>query len=248
MSDEDQELDRFDRIMKLTPRRFHISASPPFAAPYDNSFVLCGQVNGDEDDGSIFGNQRDGIRNCKPGIWTSRTLPVSDAFKLENFNPEDGEFEALLYWVTEGTVDLSQSVEDWEAYEASTAESDAAVPLKTLFPKGTQWKRSGSYYDDGGVLAIISTDYLSRDAASKIMGVETEDEECDLGYYYDTLTYDHDCFTLGGMSCTFPLTFVLPNSQLTATCSWPRRSWWSTKSCGCGRKWTSGCCETLHGR
>lgn len=210
--------------MALTPRRFHISATPPFPAPYNDSLVLCGHVNGNKEDGSIFGWQREGIKNCKPGIWTSRKLPVSKAFRLESFKPEDGEFEALLYWVAEGAIDISQSIEDWEAYEVATHERDAAVELKTLFPKGTKWKRNGSYYDDGGTCSIISTDYLSRDAASKIMGLEAEDNELNLGPYFETLTSRWDSwkapgaedscgFTLGGMNC-----MIGRPSNLVKTC------------------------------
>jgi hypothetical protein len=209
---EQEEGERFNRIMALTPRRFHISATPPFAAPYNDSLVLCGHVNDDEDDGSIFSHQRSGIKNCKPGIWTSRKLPVSEAFRLDNYNAEDGEFEALLYWVADGEIDISQPVEEWKAYEEATRESDTAVNLETLFPKGTEWKRSGSYFDDGGTFSIISTDYLSRDAASKVTGIEADSDELDLGHYFETLTLHgweappgdkNGDFTLGGMNCMF---------------------------------------------
>jgi hypothetical protein len=206
----EQEGDRLDRIMALTPRRFHISAKSPFTAPYDDNLVLCGHVNGDEEDGSIFNYQRSGIKNCKPGIWTSRQLPVSKAFRLENFNPGDGEFEALLYWVSEGEIDMAQSIEDWEAYEVATRESDAAVDVKTLFPEGTKWKRAGSYFDDGGVCSVISTEYLTRDAASKIMGLASDDEELEMGFYFETLTVEgNDGFTLGGMNCEFKICHLL---------------------------------------
>jgi hypothetical protein len=208
MAEEEHEQDRFSRIMALTPRRFHVSRSPPFAAPYNDSLVLCGHVNDDDEaGGEIFGRQCEGIKNCKPGIWTSRKLPVSDAFKLDNFATEDGGFEALLYWVADGEIDMSQSVEAWESYEAATLKRDAAVDLETLFPKSTKWKRSGSYYDDGGTCSVISTEYLTRDAASKVMGIAVDDEELDLGYYYETLTLNgwdgsgKADFTLGGMNC-----------------------------------------------
>jgi hypothetical protein len=206
--------DRFTRIMALTPRRFHISATPPFAEPYDDSLVLCGNVNEGKEDGSVFGNQRSGIKNCKPGIWTSRILPVSKAFRMESYQPEDGEFEVLIYWVSEGEIDMSQSVEEWETYEERTRQSDAAVELTTLFPKDTKWKRAGSYYDDGGVCSIITTDFLTRDAAGKIMGLDVDDEEFNLGFYFETLTLNgweastdgkNAGFTLGGMNCEFEL-------------------------------------------
>jgi hypothetical protein len=217
MATQKEEGDRFRRILALTPRRFHISATPPFAAPYDYSLVLCGMVEGGEEDGSIFSTHNEGIKNCKPGIWTSRKLPVSDAFKRENFLPEEGEFEALLYWVSDGLIEISQPVEDWEAYEKATREHDIAVELKTMFPNGTKWKRNGSYYDDGGVCSIISADYLTRYAASKIMGISFEDDDFHLDGYFGTLTEhgweylepatteDNYSFTLGGMNCMLNL-------------------------------------------
>ncbi|KAF2427525.1 hypothetical protein EJ08DRAFT_662829 [Tothia fuscella] len=187
MAEEEQ--DRFTRIMDLTPRRFTYQQhhhSPP---------ALC---------------YREGIKNCKPGIWTSRKLPVSKVFRLDNPNVDDGEFEALLYWVADGRIGLSQSIKDWESYEAATRDVDAVVDLKTIFPDGTKWKRNGSYFDDGGTCSVISADYLTRKAASRIMNIKPEDEELELGYYYETVTihgWGHSSgnkkntdFTLGGMN------------------------------------------------
>jgi len=198
--------DRFTRLQALTPRRFHISASPPFAAPFDANFVLCGHVNSEYDaSGSQFFGQHFGIRNCKPGIWTSITRQVG---------PLDEEFslECILRWVEPGTIDVSQSVEDWEKYEKETREKDAGVKVSEIVPKGTKWRKAGSYYDDGGVCSVISTEYLSMDVARKIMNVE-EEEEVDYGFYTETLTLngwemgagENARFTIGGMNCTFAL-------------------------------------------
>ena len=66
--------------------------------------------------------------------------------------------ECVLRWVCDGSIDLTQSVEEWEAYEAATAEIDAAVPLSGLVPEGATWRKAGTYYSDGGTLCVVSTE------------------------------------------------------------------------------------------
>lgn len=70
------EENRFDRILKLNPCRFHISDNPPFAA----GLTLCGTVNGEEEDGEQFFTQLSGIRSWKPGIWTSIRSIIPNPF------------------------------------------------------------------------------------------------------------------------------------------------------------------------
>jgi hypothetical protein len=199
--------DRFARLMALAPRRFNISASPAFPPPYDVSFVLWGGLPNDiGDDGSHFFYQHNGIRNCRPGIWTSRKLPVSKAFQTETYKPENGEFEVILYWVDDGEIDMGLQADKWEEYERATREVDAQVNLKDVIPEDAEWKRAGTYFDDGGICAIISANYLSRDAARNIMDENVD--EVELLHYYETLIsngsfwgYPGNNFTLGGLCC-----------------------------------------------
>jgi len=124
---------------------------------------------------------------------------------------DDFSVECILRWVEAGTIDISQPVKDWEAYEKETREKDLEVKMSEIVPKGTKWRKAGSYYDDGGVCSVISTEYLTKDAAKKIMfGAEGEEEEIDFGFYTETLTLNgwemsagaNERFTIGGMNCT----------------------------------------------
>ncbi|TVY78470.1 hypothetical protein LSUE1_G006575 [Lachnellula suecica] len=179
--------DRFTRLTELTPRRFHITANPPFGV----GFVLCGHVNeGNEDDtGSQFFNQRGGIANCKPGIWTSMTRQVGDP-------GDDFSLECILRWVEPGTIDLSQSVQDWEAYERETREKDLEVKSSKIVPEGTTWQRAGQY------LMMVGS------AAKLMFGTENGEEELDFEFYTETLTLNgwemgagaNARFTIGGMN------------------------------------------------
>ncbi|KAL5314711.1 hypothetical protein ACEPPN_017357 [Leptodophora sp. 'Broadleaf-Isolate-01'] len=97
---------RFNALQELTPRHFHISENPPFSI----GFVTFGHENEDIDEDGLerFFLQQEIIRNCKPGIWASRSR------KLEYVHEDAGDCdrEAILYWVAEGTIDITQSVED----------------------------------------------------------------------------------------------------------------------------------------
>lgn len=156
-----------------------------------------------DDTGSQFLMKRDGIKNCKSGIWTSMIRGVGE--------PEDDfSIECILRWVEPGIIDMAQSVEKWEKYEKETREKDLEIKMSEIVPKGTKWRRAGSYYDDGGVCSVISTEYLTMDAAKKIMfGTEEDEEEVDFGFYTETLTLngwemgagENERFTIGGMNC-----------------------------------------------
>lgn len=198
---QDEQTTRFDRLLALMPRRFHISTNPPFGV----GLVLCGQVNDndDDEDGSQFQAQRDGIANCKPGIWTSMTREVPK----DNPDALDGGLECILRWVEPGTIDISQSVEKWEAYEKRTRGIDVEVKLSQIVPKGTKWRRAGGYFSDDGLCNIISTEYLTHEAAKAIQfGPEDEVDE-EFGGYYDQITLQgleptldaNQHFTIGGM-------------------------------------------------
>ncbi|KUJ24385.1 uncharacterized protein LY89DRAFT_713248 [Mollisia scopiformis] len=198
---DEQEDDRLRQLTTLTPRRFHISANPPFGI----GFLIFGHENEDyhEDNLEEFFNMSDQIRNCKPGIWTSMTRELSDA------EPDQPDRECILRWVCEGSIDLAQSVDDWKAYEEATRQGDAAVTISKIVPPGTKWRRHGSYFDDGGICTIVSTEYLTHKAARAIMfGDGDSDEELDFGYYLETLSLngadigvgDQEGLTIGGMN------------------------------------------------
>ncbi|KAG0651857.1 hypothetical protein D0Z07_0803 [Hyphodiscus hymeniophilus] len=193
---------RFDRLIALTPRRFHISSEPPFGV----GLVLCGHVNADDDDGSQFFMEHNGIRNCKPGIWTSLAVFSQD---------EGGEemTECVLRWVEDGSIDLAQDVKQWEEYEGRTRKLDAesfksVEGMVGKDGKVLEWKRKGTYYDDGGVCNVVSTEYLTRAAFEKIVDAEQRaDLEEGYGFYVETLTLSafdgppgNERFCIGGMS------------------------------------------------
>lgn len=196
----EEEKSRFDRLISLTPRRFHISENPPFGV----GLVFCGHVNANDDSGVLFFRNRAGIPNCKPGIWTSIILPVPG---------DEGMMECILHWVESGAIDLGQSVEEWEGYERETRKLDAESweewRKKNDWDKerkeGVNWRNDGTYYDDGGLCNVISTEYLTREACEKMMA---EDGEYD--FYLETLTLSvmdgepqNSGFCIGGMSCKF---------------------------------------------
>ncbi|KAE8440671.1 hypothetical protein EG329_006835 [Mollisiaceae sp. DMI_Dod_QoI] len=198
----DPRYDRLRELTALTPRRFYISASPPFGV----GLLIFGHENEDYDEDSLeeLFNMSDQIRNCKPGIWTSIARKLPDA------EPEMPDYECILRWVSDGSIDISQSVEDWKAYEEATRESDANVKLSEIVPPGTKWRRFGSYYDDGGVCTIVSSEYLTHKAARAIMfGDPESEEELDFGYYLESLSLngadigvsaEQERFTIGGMN------------------------------------------------
>ncbi|KAI5460297.1 hypothetical protein BGZ63DRAFT_424812 [Mariannaea sp. PMI_226] len=194
--------ERFDQIMEISPRRFHITASPPYGV----GIVFCGQVQTEEESLDELTTQRDGIVNCKPGIWRSA---VKEVPPYGTSPPELGPYlECYLYWVCDGAIDLAQPVDEWETYDKESRESDATVNLDSILPKGVKWTRAGSYYDDGGACNVLSTEYLTKDAAKKVMFEDSEEEEeLDFEYYLATITLNYQDgkvensgFTLGGMS------------------------------------------------
>ena len=191
-------LNRINRIRALTPRRFHISENPPFGA----GLVLCGHLNANDDSGAQFFLRHDGIRNCKPGIWTSVAVDVPDS--------EQGMMECILRWVAPGSIDLGQDVEEWAKYEAETRKGDLAAWEEGKGVEGIkgEWREDGQYYDDGGICCVISTDYLTREALKEIVG--KEGEKGGYGGYVETLTLSifdgpkgNEMFCIGGMCCKF---------------------------------------------
>ncbi|RFU29410.1 hypothetical protein B7463_g6922, partial [Scytalidium lignicola] len=195
---------RFDDILALGPVRFYVSPEEHF----DGGLALLGNENGESAEKVVSTSPTfEAIPNCKPGIWTSRSR------KVPSDNEGDADTECIVYWVADGTIDLAQSVEDWKKYEEETRDKDGAVKLSQIVPKGTKWRKAGSYYDDGGICNIISTVYLTEDAGKKVMfGTEEEEHELNYGYYVESLTLGYqdnesliangrnEMCTLGGMS------------------------------------------------
>ena len=144
------------------------------------------------------------ITNCKPGIWTSRRRKLAS-----------GRCEFIFYWVAPGTIDLNQSVDDWKRDEEETREKDSMVKLSQIVPKGTRWRRTRDYLDSGGILNILSTEYMTPEAARSIIyGDSKAGRELNYGQYLETLTLafsrrkaNNEMFTLGGISCK--ITFIL---------------------------------------
>ena len=165
---------------------------------------MCGHTNLDETDGSQFFHEASGIPNCKPGIWTST---------IHDDSRDDGMIEFILRWVAPGSIDLDQSVEDWEKYEQETRKIDADAWEEWMKKngweaaenqQGVKWRKDGSYYDDGGLCNIISTEYLTTEAYEKILA----GEKGGYGYYVETLTLSgmdgepqNSGFCIGGVSC-----------------------------------------------
>lgn len=86
------------------------------------------------------------------------------------------------------------------------------MKISKIVPKGTKWRRYGSYYDDGGVCTIVSSEYLTHEAARAIMFGDTDkesEEEMSFGFYLETVSLngvgmsvrDPPRVTIGGMNC-----------------------------------------------
>lgn len=227
-------MDRFKEIQNLGPVRFYVSPEQPFGG----GLALLGNENTDSAEEMVSTSSNfDVIPNCKPGIWTSRVR------KIEPQKEGYPDTECIVYWVADGAIDLAQPVSEWKKYEEETRDKDAAVKLSQIVPKGTKWRRAGSYYDDGGNCNIISTEYLREETARNIMfgdkkweigedeqdeedDGESEDEELDYGYYIESLTLGYsdnetlianghnEYATLGGMNFLQDIVGGPPNIAL----------------------------------
>ncbi|KAL7928582.1 hypothetical protein V8C35DRAFT_317915 [Trichoderma chlorosporum] len=190
---ESEEGDRLARLLSLCPRYVVVPANPPDGI----AFALTGQCQ--EWDHVTY--QHSGISNCKPGVWKAevRTLPGAEL--------GDADREACLRWVAdldESTeLDFAVSLNEWQAWEQMFKDRfDDSVQ----WGEGVTWKHGGTYYDDGGLFNVISTAYLTLEAAAKVDGDEyTEDD----GYdgYLEMITLNDSLmdnernsgFTFGGL-------------------------------------------------
>ena len=153
--------------------------------------------------------QDEGIKHCKPGIWTS-------VKKLTGREHPDFSEEYFLYWVEAGTIDISQSVDDWKAYEDATRPTDEEDTEARL--SKFKWKDYHTYYDDGGVCSVISTEYVTEEAARRVQfqDVATQDDH-DHDFYMEMIAMkarDSEMgnagFTIGGLSCMYDGCFSFP--------------------------------------
>lgn len=77
--------------------------------------------------------------------------------------------------------------------------------------EGIVWKHAGSYYDDGGVLNVLSSAYFTPEAVQMIMEgcnhEEWDDGSEDYEFYLDSATssifWNRDEFTIGGLHRKF---------------------------------------------
>ncbi len=204
--------DRFNAILRLSPRYVIVRASSPDGV----CFRLAGHTNELEQ----LGQLHSGIANCKPGIWKALAKPTPD--ELQKL---DVCWEVCLRWVGElepdTELDFAAGLEQWKDWDRKMQEKFGDVGG---LGDNLVWKSDGAYYDDGGLCNVISSDYLTESAAKDIMkgrkmedggdaddeNDEDEDEETEMGYYLEKITLnedslgdwlDNDTFALGGLNC-----------------------------------------------
>lgn len=92
-----------------------------------------------------------------------------------NFGDEN---EFIVHWVRDGSIDLGMPLEDWRAWERNQTELDGELEkIRFKAPEGsTKWMKAGSVSTDGGCL-LIAQEYLTEDAAKKIMLDKAEKKE-----------------------------------------------------------------------
>jgi hypothetical protein len=198
-------MNRLDALLRLVPRRFHISSNPPFGL----GLVISGEITIDDE----F-DESDGIKNCKPGIWTS----VRRNGRHVGLPHMDFSKEFILYWVEAGTFDISQSVADWHAYENATRHMDEEKADAQLAK--FEWIPYSSHCSDDGICAVISTEYLTQEAARRVQfgsdNTAGSDDPEDYSFYLDMVSRNvlespirSEGFTIGGLSCMYVVALVL---------------------------------------
>ncbi|KAL6900029.1 hypothetical protein GGI43DRAFT_406137 [Trichoderma evansii] len=169
ISSTSEEGDRLRSLLSLCPRYVVVPPNPPDGI----AFALAG--NSQEWD--HLTDLHSGISNCKPGIWKGEMKLIEGA-ELGNCDRE-----ACLRWVAdldeETDLDFSISLNEWQAWEQMFKDRfDDADAVQ--WGEGTSWKHAGTYYDDGGLLNVISMAYLTREAAHMVLeGRDYEEQEID---------------------------------------------------------------------
>ncbi|KAK5999169.1 hypothetical protein PT974_01559 [Cladobotryum mycophilum] len=194
--------DNLSELLTICPRYIIVPPNPPEGI----NFALCGQLQSFDD----LTDLHNGISNCKPGIWKAehKNIPGVDF--------PDPTSEACLRWVGEldesTDVDFGTSLEEWKSWDQKLkARFDAATEVRKL-EQDLTWKLDGTYFNDGGVFATVSTAYLTREAAEAILGDSLDDEFDDdeyVGFLERTTLNDaasdpeeierNSGFTLGGL-------------------------------------------------
>ncbi|KAL7786969.1 hypothetical protein V8C37DRAFT_391360 [Trichoderma ceciliae] len=198
---EFEEGDRLSSLLSLCPRYVVVPHNPPGGI----SFVM----TGDSQEWHDLTYLHSGISNCKPGIWKAEVKAIPGA-ALGN-----ADREACLRWVADlndsTELDFSISIHEWQGWEQMFKDQfDDSVE----WDESIAWKHAGTYYDDGGIFNVISTAYLTREAAVMISeGGNPEEDDIDEDEYagfLDTITLNdnpingadrvrNQGFTLGGV-------------------------------------------------
>ncbi|KAH0497566.1 hypothetical protein TgHK011_004863 [Trichoderma gracile] len=187
--------DRLASLLSLCPRYIVVPPNPPDGI----AFAMTGHCP-DSDQLTYW---HSGISNCKPGIWKAEIKRVPGA------QHGDADYEACLRWVADldedTELDFGASLDEWQAWEQMFKDRfDESIE----WDDGVTWKHGGTYYDDGGILNVVSTAYLNHEAAAKVLGDDYNEDIYDS--YLEMITLndnpinEEDCqrnygFTLGGL-------------------------------------------------
>ncbi|KAK1255645.1 hypothetical protein MKX07_007904 [Trichoderma sp. CBMAI-0711] len=187
--------DRLSSLLSLCPRYIVVPPNPPDGIAF--------AMTGDCQDWDQLTYWHSGISNCKPGIWKAeiRSIPGAQC--------GDADYEACLRWVADldddTELDFGASLDEWQAWEQMFKDRfDGFLE----WDSGIIWKHGGTYYDDGGIFNVISTAYLTHEAAAKVLGDDFNEDEYD-GYLEMITLNDNPIneedgqrnygFTLGGL-------------------------------------------------
>lgn len=196
---------RLESLLSLCPRYVVVPPNPPDGI----AFCLAGNIQ----DWEHMFELHDGISNCKPGIWKAEVKYIEGAER------GDCDREGCLRWVAdlndETELDFTIAPDEWQAWEQMFKDKfDDAVK----WDEDIAWTHAGTYFNDGGTFNIISTAYLTREAAVMIQEGDNLEEMDDdeWGCYLETIANNeepineedmvrNEDFTLGGFHCKFQL-------------------------------------------
>jgi hypothetical protein len=203
--DKDDDSRLFDRLfdlLRLCPRHIIVPASPPEGI----AFAMVGGLQSFDD----LTHWHSGITNCKPGIWRAEAKVIHGA------EPGTVDREACLRWVGEldesTGLDFGARLEEWEAWERKM-ENFKDKNEAGKWDEDVVWKSAKSFFDDGGVFTIVSTEYLTRRSAAAVLlggdvGEEGIDDEQWSGYIETVALnelpdqlYPIWDFAFGGLNC-----------------------------------------------